>query len=123
MTRFHRELNGNLGPYWQKEAEKALAKVKANLKNGQITLDENGVARNCIGRALMDDLLEQVALVTDKVNEDATRAARRNEEDAALKEYRANRNAPTAEEIAEMCAAFVEGTVVTDLVTGETYNL
>ena len=43
MTRFQRELNGELGAYWKKEAEKELERVKTDLQAGKITIDENGV--------------------------------------------------------------------------------
>ena len=75
-TRFQRELSGELGAFWQQHAKDELAKVKADLDSGAITIDEAGVARNCIGRALMDDLLEKLVLVTDKADSAATRAAR-----------------------------------------------
>ncbi len=73
MTRFMRELNGDFGAFWKAEAEKELACIKADLETGKITIDESGVARNCIGRPLMDDMLEKLSLVTDK----ATRAPQR----------------------------------------------
>ena len=57
MTRFERELSGALGAYWKASAEKELAEIKADLENGKITIDKNGVARNCIGRVLMSDML------------------------------------------------------------------
>ena len=72
MTRFQRELSGQLGAFWQKHAEEQLAHVKADLDCGEITIDEAGVARNCIGRVLMDDLLEMVEMVTDKANRQST---------------------------------------------------
>ena len=72
-TRFQQELSGKLGAFWQKHAEEQLAQVKADLDSGEITIDEAGVARNCIGRVLMDDLLEMVEMVTDKANRAATR--------------------------------------------------
>ncbi len=58
MTRFHRELRGDLGAFWQQHAQDELTKVKADLDGDKITIDEAGVAWNCIGRALMDDLLD-----------------------------------------------------------------
>ena len=58
MTRFEREINGMLGDYWKADAEKRVAKVSNEYESGEITVDENGVARNCIGRILMDDLAE-----------------------------------------------------------------
>ena len=123
MTRFQRELRGDLGAFWQQHAQGELAKVKADLDSGAITIDEAGVARNCIGRALMDDLLEKLLLVTDKADSAATRAAREAEVQADLESYRANRKAPSAEELAEMRAAFGEGTTVVDALTGEEIQL
>lgn len=76
MTRFEKELSGALGAYWKASAEKELAQVKADLEVGKITIDEQGVARNCIGRVLMNDMLEKVAMVTDKVSVENTQAAR-----------------------------------------------
>lgn len=84
MTRFERELSGALGAYWKNSAEKELEQIKADLEAGKITIDENGVARNCIGRVLMSDMLEKLTYVTDKVDEDATRAAREEEVSRSL---------------------------------------
>ena len=119
MTRFQRELSGDLGAFWQHHAEAELAKVKADLDSGAITIDEAGVARNCIGRALMDDLLEMLVLVTDKADSAATKAARAAEDEADLESYRAARKALSAEELAEMRAAFGTGTKVVDVLTDE----
>lgn len=123
MTRFMKELNGDLGAFWKAEAEKELARIKADLEAGKITIDENGVARNCIGRALMDDMLEKLALVTDKADRSATEAARAAENAEFLEEYRRNRKPHSAEEIAEMRSAFGAGTKVVDIITGETITL
>ena len=123
MTRFMKELNGSLGAYWKAEAEKELARVKADLDAGRITIDENGIARNCIGRVLMADLLEKLALVTDKADVAATNAAREAEVAKELESYRANKKPHTAEELAEMRAAFGPGTMVVDVLTGEKITL
>ena len=123
MTRFMKELNGDLGAFWKAEAEKELARIKADLEAGRITIDKNGVARNCIGRALMDDMLEKLSLVTDKANTSATEAARAAENAEFLEEYSRSRKAHSAEEIAEMRAAFGPGTTVVNILTGETTNL
>lgn len=123
MTRFQQELSGSLGAFWQKEAEAELEKVKAELASGAITIDEAGVARNCIGRALMDDQMERLAMVTDKADVAATKAAREAEVKAELESYRATRRPLSAEEKAEMRAAFGEGTTVVDVLSGEKIEL
>jgi len=123
MTRFMEELNGLRGDFWKKEAEKELAKVKAEFEAGKITIDEEGVARNCIGRILMADMLEKLALVTDKVDIFATTKARDEQVHKELEEYRATKRSYTEEELNEMRAAFGKGTTVRDIITGEEITL
>lgn len=123
MTRFQRELNGELGAYWKREAEKELERVKTDLQAGKITIDENGVARNCIGRVLMSDMLEKLAMVTDKVSMEATTVARDKEVSESLAEYRKNARPATEEERMEMQAAFGKGTTVVNVLTGEETDL
>lgn len=123
MTRFQKELSGALGAYWKKEAERELERVKKDLQAGKITIDENGVARNCIGRVLMSDMLEKLAMVTDKVSVAATTAARTKEVSESLAEYRKNARPVSEEERMEMQAAFGKGTTVVNVLTGEKIEL
>lgn len=123
MTRFQRELNGELGAYWKREAEKELDRVKTDLQAGEITIDENGVARNCIGRVLMSDMLEKLAMATDKVSVEATTAARKQEAEESLAKYRKNARPVSEEERREMQAAFGKGTAVVNVLTGEKIEL
>jgi len=123
MTRFQWELSGALGAFWQGQAEAELAKVKADLDSGAITIDGAGVARNCIGRVLMDDMMEKLVLVTDKANSAATQAARAAEVEAVLESYQAARKALSAEKLAEMRAVFGKGAKVVNVLTGEEIQL
>ncbi len=123
MTRFEKELSGALGAYWKKEAQKELERIKADFLTGKITIDESGVARNCIGRVLMSDMLEKLAMVTDRVSVEATTRAREQEVAESLAEYRKNARPATEEERMEMRAAFGEGTTVVNVLTGEETEL
>lgn len=123
MTRFEKELSGALGAYWEKEAKKELERVKKDMDEGKITIDENGIARNCIGRTLHDDMLEKVAMVSDKVNVEATRAARDEETAKVIEAYRASYTGPSEEEMFEMRAAYGKGTTVVDIFTGKKIRL
>lgn len=123
MTRFEKELSGELGAYWKKEAEKELERVKKDIEEGKITIDENGIAKNCIGRTLHDDMLEKVAMVNDKVNVETTRAARDEETAKAIEAYKASYTGPSEEEMFEMRAAYGKGTTVVDIFTGKKIKL
>ena len=123
MTRFERELSGALGAYWKNSAEKELEEIRKDLEAGKITIDENGVARNCIGRVLMSDMLEKLTYVTDEVDEEATKAARDEEVTRSLAEYRRNAKPASEEELSEMRAAFGEGQTIVNILTGERITL
>ena len=123
MTRFEKELSGALGAYWKKSAEKELEKVREELEQGLITIDENGVARNRIGRALMSDMLEKLTYITDEVDAEATAAARAEEVQRSLAAYRANAKPTSEEEKNEMRAAFGKGQTVVNILTGERITL
>ena len=123
MTRFERELSGALGAYWKNSAEKELVEIRKDFAEGKITIDENGVARNCIGRVLMSDMLEKLTYVTDEVDEEATKAARDEEVTRSLAEYRRNAKPASEEEINEMRAAFGEGQTIVNILTGERITL
>lgn len=126
MTRFQQELSGSLGPFWKQEAEKELARVKADLESGLITIDGNGIARNRIARVLMADMLEKLLLVTDKADKAdkaATTAAREAEVSKELTAYRETKQSTSAEELAEMRATFGKGARVVNILTGEHINL
>lgn len=120
MTRFQMELSGMLGEFWKKQAKQELQKVKSDLDSCRITIDGDGVARNCIGRALADDMLEKVELVApDCVNVSATRATYAAERDEVLRRYASREMG--AEEMHEMRSAFGAGTTVVDVLTGRRY--
>ncbi len=120
MTRFKMELSGMLGEFWKRQAEQELQAVKSDLDSCRITIDSDGVARNCIGRAIADDMLEKVELVApDCVNVSATRATYAAEVREALKGYDSWR--PSDEEMHEMRSAFGSGATVVDVLTGRRY--
>ena len=120
MSRFQKDLEGANGPFWQKEAQKALEKVKADLDAGRITVDAQGVARNRVGRTLMDDLMEQLVTVCPQASVEATRRVRDAEVEKELEAYR---KAPHRPDWAELRAAFGEGATVVDIITDETFRV
>ena len=76
MSRFTKELRGELGAYWKADAEERLEEMGAAVSIGEITIDDNGVARDMIGRALTEEQMEILSFTDWRFSEDATRAAR-----------------------------------------------
>ena len=113
MTRFEREINGMLGEFWKNDAEKRVAKVREEYESGKITVDEDGVARNCIGRILMDDLAEilEYAGCCEWFDREATATACTKNSVKTIKAAIANHKI-TDEYLHEMRAAFGAGTTV-----------
>ena len=125
MTRFEADLNGVFGEYWKRDAENKMKDVKEEIEVGRISIDENGIARNCIGRVIMSDLLEVVAKVSDKVDVAATMAARKEEVEKSIKEYKEQRKgcSYSEEELAELRAIHGPGAKIVDCITGESIIL
>ena len=125
MTRFDRELKGEFGDYWKKEAIKFLHKIEEEVFTGKITIDAQGVARNCIGRVVMDDVANALDYIIQdgSFRWDKTIEARNKENEAFLKEYASREHHYSDEEIAEMKAAFGEGTKVVNILTGKEIQL
>lgn len=124
MTRFQQELSGRLGMFWKKSAEKLIQKTKEDIATGKITIDENGVARNEIGRVVMSDLEEVVSVIAPEgYSAEATREERKKETKKSIENYRKQQGKFSEEQMAEMRNAFGTGTVVVDVLTGEKYHL
>lgn len=125
MTRFDKELQGLYGDYWKKEAIKYLHKIEEEVFTGKITFDSEGVARNCIGRVVMDDVANALDYIIQdgSFRWDKTIEARNKENEEFLKEYASREPHYSSEEIAEMKAAFGGGTKVVNILTGREIQL
>lgn len=126
-SRFMSDLNGKFGEYWVREAKKELERVRQEVESGNITIDENGVARNSIGRVLMSDMLEKVAYLGYPVDVEATAEARISEVARSVREYNERQarrsDAEREEHMRELRAAFGPGQVIVDVLSGERYEL
>lgn len=125
MTRFEMEISGNLGDYWIKHAESEVNKIRAEIARGEITVDERGVLRNCIGRVATSEVAEMCSYIGYEYNADATSEQRHKDDIEAIERYCKSREGvePTAEELSEMRAVFGKGASVTNIFTGEHFSL
>ena len=122
MTRFAREWNGELGAFWQKNAHEEAARLLAQRDN--IEVEEDGAAKwKSNGSYLPADVVEKLIFAgEDFFSAEATAAKREAQTAEFLENYRRNHRT-TAEERAEMEAAFGKGTTVVNIITGEKIKL
>lgn len=123
MTRFQKEISGQLGAFWQQNAEK---EVKAAVEHAAeaATVDENGaISWKSNGSYLQDDYCEKLEHAGYDFSREATRAARQAQVETELADYRRNRRGPSAAERMEMQAAFGKGAKVVDVLSGDTIQL
>ena len=126
MTRFARELSGELGAYWKASAEKEIRKMEERQINGEIFFGADGVVRWTSNNRVMPKDCREILSHTvyrDLYSEEASRAAEEAETAAFLDSYRKNYKGPGEEEKDEMRAAFGTGTTVVDVITGERIRL
>ena len=123
MTRFEREISGQLGEFWKNRAEKEVADAVRKATE-DATVDENGVIRwNSNWNCIPDDFCEKLEYAGFKFNREATREARAFEVNVFLEGYRKNYKGPSEEELSEMRSVFGEGSVVINVATGKQIQL
>lgn len=125
MTRFDRELKGEFGDYWKKQAIQYLHKIEEAVFKGEITIDKEGVARNCIGRVVVDEVANALDYIIQdgSFRLDKTVEAREVEDAQFIKNYIGQDRGPSDEEIIEMRAAFGEGSKVVDIISSKEIRL
>lgn len=128
MTRFERELSGELGAYWQTDAQRRIARAESDIVNGIMILSYDGVATwKSNGRCIMEDMAEVVehTVFANMFDREATRIVRDAQNEELFAEYRAKRQnyKHSEEELAEMRNVFGRGATVVDVITGNTITL
>ena len=138
MTRFQQEISGELdrqvaerkgepnNHYWQRSAEKEVAKVVEQYENGELLIDEYGVAYWASNnRAIPQEYAEKAIYGGLPVNAELTRELELNQMEKSLAEYRERmkNHVYTEEELGEMRNAFGEGKVIVDVITGRRIRL
>lgn len=118
-NRLIEDLRRDESDHRNKWAKETIAHVKYEMSRSRITVDSDGVVRNCIGSCLMDDLLAVAVYVNPSISAENTQRARNIEDEAFLSEYRKMRATKgySDEERAEIANAFGNSTVL-DVLTG-----
>ena len=124
MTRFERELSGELGAFWKKHAEEEIRKMQERADNDEIRTNIGGGAFwNSNGNYLPADCAEILSHTDFPFSLEETARAREAQTAAFLENYCRNYKGPSEEEKEEMRAAFGANTTVVNVITGERTRL
>ena len=138
QTRFEQEISGELDRqvaertgepnkhFWQKNAEKEVAWVLNKYENGELLIDENGIATWVSnGNAIPEDCVEKAIYGGLPINAELTREFRDRQTEQSIAEYRERmkNHVYSDEELFEMRATFGAGAVVVDVITGREIQL
>ena len=124
MTRFEQELSGALGAFWKKNAEQEIERMQRMADNDEIRTNMNGAAFwNSNGNYLPADAAEKLSHTDYEFSLEETAKAREAQTAQQLEAYRRNAKPASAEQKAEMRAAFGANTTVCDIITGERIRL
>ena len=121
MTRFARELKGELGAFWKKNAEEEIRKMQARDDHGEICTTADGAAYwASSGNYLPADCVEILTYTDFAFSVEETTKAREAQTAEFIRNYH---HEVTEEERAEMRAAFGTGTTVVDVISGKKIKL
>ena len=123
MTRFQQEISGALGQWWKEQAERELDMAVKKADIDAIVELDGAIRWKESGNYLMDDFCEQLEYAGYPFSREATSKARDIQNNKFIEEYKQNYTGPTEEELFEMRAAFGEGKIVVDVITGNAIQL
>lgn len=123
MTRFQKEISGQLGDYWQASAEQDVKEAVIDANKNAIVEDDGAIKWKSNGAYIPDDFCEKLEYAGYKFSREATAIKRAAQVHRELAQYKANYTGPSDEEVAEMRAAFGEGETIVDVITGKTIKL
>ena len=124
MTRFMRELSGELGSYWKSAAEKKIEEMKERIERDEIRTSINGGAFwNSNGHYLPLECAEVLSFTDFPFSLEETNRAREEQEKLFLERYKATHKEATLEERHQMRAAFGTGQTIVNIFTGERIRL
>lgn len=126
-TRFERDLSGEMGEFWQKDALEKIADIEHDYETGHLIIEDGTARWDTNGAYLMSDLIEvlmhsKLASLIDVEKQTEVRNRQNDEKIQAYKERMKN-HVYSEEELYEMRCAFGEGTTIVDVFTGKEITL
>ncbi len=124
MSRFLREISGQLGDFWKKSAEEEVIKAVKLANEDSVVETDGAIKWKKSGNYVPDDICEKLEYAGFKFNRTATKNKKDKQSAEFIKTYiENNKNRDfTEEEKIEMDATFGPDTNVVDVLSGRQYR-
>lgn len=121
MTRFQKEISGEFGEWWKKNAEREVSEALNRVKTDAIVEEDGAIRWISSGNYIPDDYCEKLEYGGYNFSREATRIKKDGQQSKFAEEYRERMKnyKPSEEELYEMKCAFGEGVEIVDVITGQ----
>ena len=121
MTRFQKEISGEFGEWWKKNAEREVSEALNRVKTNAIVEEDGAIRWISSGNYIPDDYCEKLEYGGYNFSREATRIKKDEQQSKFAEEYRERMKnyKPSEGELYEMRCAFGEGTEIVDIITGQ----
>lgn len=121
MTRFQKEISGEFGEWWKKNAEREVSEALNRVKTDAIVEEDGAIRWISSGNYIPDDYCEKLEYGGYNFSREATKIKNDKQQSKFAEEYseRMKNYKPSEEELYEMRCAFGEGAEIVDIITGQ----
>jgi hypothetical protein len=121
MTRFQREISGQLGDYWLKSAQEEVEKAVENANENAIVESDGAIKWKSNGSYIPDDFCEKLEYAKYFFSRKATADKRDQQLSEFIKNYINSKRELSQEEKIELDANNEPGTSIVDVISGRKY--
>jgi hypothetical protein len=121
MTRFQREISGQLGEYWKQSAQKEVEQAVKNANENTIMESDGSIKWKSNGNYIPDDFCEKLEYAKYFFSRKATAEKRDEQVSEFIKNYTNSKKDLSQEEKIELDANNKPGTSIVDVISGRKY--
>lgn len=123
MSRFQREISGQLGDFWKKNAEEEVIKAVKLANEDSIVETDGAIKWKKSGNYVPDDLCEKLEYAGFNFSREVTNNKREEQNALFFKNYKESKREIDSEQKVEMNANFEKDDIVIDVITKRKYKI
>lgn len=123
MSRFQREISGQLGDFWKKNAEEEVIKAVKLANEDSIVETDGAIKWKKSGNYVPDDLCEKLEYAGFNFSRKVTNNKREEQNALFFKNYKESKREIDSEQKVEMNANFEKDDIIIDVISKKKYKI